>query len=191
MITMSSHYLHSDSTGILKRKEIATSFWYLITFRTHVFLGLVAITVGPTQFITSLRSSNKKIHRILGYLYIISVTLSSLAGLVIAPFAMGGVITTIGFSVLAILWFFATMNSVNAIVKGDLYNHQRWSYFSYALTFSAITQRTLLLVPLLTSVPFIPIYQLSAWLPWMLNILIAYSILRLSPSIKEYRLKNI
>ena len=54
--------------------------------------------------------------------------------------------------------------------------HKRWPQhglymeLSYALTFAAITQRSLLLVPLLTDVPFMPIYQLSAWLPWLLNL---------------------
>jgi hypothetical protein len=44
---------------------------------------------------------------------------------------------------------------------------------SYGLTFAAITQRTLLLVPLLTDIEFIFIYRLSAWLPWILNTAIA------------------
>ena len=46
MIIMSLHYFQSDSAGILKRKEIADSFWFLLTFRTHIFLGIVAISIG-------------------------------------------------------------------------------------------------------------------------------------------------
>lgn len=177
---MSSHYLHSDTTGILKGKEVASSFWYLLTFRTHVLFGLAAITAGPIQFIKRIRISNTRLHRAVGYLYIVSVLLSSLSGIVIAQFAMGGVITSIGFSVLAIAWFYTIIKSITAIWNRNFSNHEKWSYFSYALTFAAITQRSLLLIPLLTSVPFMPIYWLSAWLPWLLNLSIAYLILRFS-----------
>lgn len=170
MIAMSSHYLYSDDTGILRKKAVAKSLWYLITFRSHVFFGLIAICVGPLQFIERLRKSRKSLHKTLGYLYCSSVLLSSMAGLGIAQFAMGGWITSLGFSILAIFWFFTIIMLATAARSGDFKKHKKWSYFSYALTFAAISQRTLLLLPLLTSVPFMPIYQLSAWLPWLLNL---------------------
>ncbi|MEM8965827.1 MAG: DUF2306 domain-containing protein [Bacteroidota bacterium] len=180
MIVMSSHYLYSNTSGILKRKEVASSLWYLLTFRAHVLFGLFAITAGPIQFIKRIRTRNTRLHRVLGYFYFVGVILSSLSGSIVAQFAMGGRITSIGFSILAILWFYATVKSITAIRNGNISDHEKWSYFSYALTFAAITQRSLLLIPLLTGVPFMPIYQLSAWLPWLLNLSIAYLILRFS-----------
>ena len=185
MIVMSAHYLYADHSGILRKKEVASSLWYLASFRAHVLFGLIAITMGPFQFVTRIREKNKLIHRLLGYAYFMSVFISGLSGIVVAPFAMGGWITATGFSTLAILWLFTTAKSVVAIKSKDYISHKQWSYLSYALTFAAITQRTLLLIPLLTSVPFMPIYQLSAWLPWLLNLMIAYSLLRRSPLISN------
>ncbi len=176
MVVMSLHYFQSDSTGILKRKEIAESFWYLLTFRTHIFLGIIAISIGPFQFIKKLRVNYKTFHRIIGYIYSISVFLSGLSGIIIAQFAMGGWITTIGFSILSLTWLYTTIMAISAIRGGDVLNHKKWMFLSYGLSFAAITQRTLLLIPLLTEIPFIPIYQLSAWLPWLLNLSIAYSL---------------
>ncbi len=184
MVVMSFHYFLSDSAGILKRKEVANSFWYLFTFRTHILLGLVAITIGPFQFIKKLRSRYKALHRSIGYVYFVCVLLSASAGLIIAHFAMGGWITTIGFSILSIAWLYTTIKAVSAIIGGDAVNHEKWIFLSYALTFAAITQRTLLLVPLLTEIPFMPIYQLSAWLPWLLNLSIAYHLS------KRYTIQN-
>ena len=174
MVVMSLHYFQSESAGILKRKEFATSFWYLLSFRTHIFLGLVAIVVGPFQFIKKIRSTYKISHRIIGYLYFLSVLMSGLSGLIIAQFTMGGWITTVGFSAISIAWLFTTLNAVSSIRKGAILNHEKWMFLSYGLTFSAIIQRTLLLIPLLSETPFMPIYQLSAWLPWILNLNIAY-----------------
>ena len=174
MVVMSLHYFQSDSAGILKRKEFVNSFWYLFSFRTHIFLGLVAIVIGPFQFVKKIRSTYKILHRIIGYIYTVSVLFSGLAGLIIAQFAMGGWITTIGFSALSIAWLYTTVKAISSIRGGDILNHKKWMFLSYGLTFSAIIQRTLLLIPLLTETPFMPIYQLSAWLPWLLNLGIAY-----------------
>ena len=180
MAIMSLHYFQSDSAGILKRKEIADSFWYLFIFRTHIFLGLVAIVIGPFQFIKKIRNTYKTFHRIIGYIYTVSVFFSGFSGLIIAQFAMGGWITTIGFSILSLIWLYTTIKAISSIRGGDVLNHKKWMFLSYGLTFAAITQRTLLLIPLLTEIPFMPIYQLSAWLPWLLNLSIAYSLYKRS-----------
>ena len=180
MLVMSFHYFQSENTGILKRKEVAATLWYIVTFRIHIFFGLLAIITGPIQFVKRFRTRYTTSHRILGYTYFISVVFSSLSGLVVAQYAMGGRITAIGFTVLSILWFSMTLKSVIAISHNNYQAHRKWSILGYSLTFSAITQRTLLLIPLLTSVGFMPIYRLSAWLPWILNLLMAYR-LYLSP----------
>ncbi|MBR06971.1 MAG: hypothetical protein CMP48_04720 [Rickettsiales bacterium] len=165
-------------TNVAVRKEVASNLWYLLIFRGHVFFGLIAITVGPFQFVKRILKGNKSIHRRIGYVYFISVLISSVCGIMVAPFAMGGWITSLGFTILSVTWGLITVKSVLAIRGGDLESHQRWVFYSYGFTFSAITQRTLLLIPLLTNVSFMPIYQLSAWLPWILNLIIASLLLK-------------
>lgn len=173
MIAMSTHYLWQANTGILRSNPATEYWWYVFVFRMHIGLGLIAISTGPFQLIKGLRKRKPRLHKSVGYVYLLSVALSSFAGISVAPFSLGGLSTHIGFSVLGILWFSSTFLSLYFILRGDIQAHQRWTYFSFALTFAAITQRTLLLVPLLTACPFMPIYQLSAWLPWMLNLGIA------------------
>jgi len=176
MIAMSFHYLQNDNTGILPSKEVAKQTWYLFIFRTHIFFGLIAICIAPAQFPRRLRNRYPVLHKRLGYIYVASIALSGISGLIIAQFAMGGMISTLGFSLLSIIWLIVTSKAVAAAISRDLLAHQRWMTFSFALTFAAITQRTLLLIPLLTDVPFMPIYQLSAWLPWIVNLIIAHLI---------------
>ncbi len=176
MIVMSSHYLNSDISGILRRKEIALQWWYQLIFKSHVLFGLISITIGPFQFIKSLRKNHPITHRYIGYLYVFSIMTSGFAGLVVAPFAMGGLISSLGFSLLAMVWLLTTLKAILAVRSGNLMKHQKWMFISYGFTFSSITQRTMLLIPLFTSVPFIPIYQLSAWLPSVINSAIAYKL---------------
>lgn len=173
MLFMSFHYLHADATGILRKKEIASSFIYLLIFRTHVLFGIIAILIGPFQFIKKLTKQYSFLHRLLGYTYFFSVLLSGLAGLIIAQFAMGGWVTRVGFTMLSVLWLGITIKAVLAISKRNVVAHKKWIFLSYALTFAAITQRTTLLIPLFTAIPFMPVYQTSAWFPWIFNLFVA------------------
>jgi len=167
------HYFQDAVTGILKMKEIASNPIYLFCLRTHIALGIAAIFLGPSQFISKFRSKFTNLHRKMGYLYFTCVMVSSITGIIVAQYAMGGMITRIGFSILAIFWFKSALIALNSAKKLDFTRHKKWMYISYGLTFAAITQRTLLLVPLIFSIKFMSIYKLSAWLPWILNTLIA------------------
>ena len=173
MLVMSIHYFQEDITGILKGKEISSEIWFRYSLRIHIISGMLAIFIGPIQFIKKLRMRSTSVHRSLGFLYSISVIIGSISALVIAQFAMGGLISTLGFSLLAVIWLCATLLSVKEAIKGNFSTHKKWMFISYALTFAAIPQRTMLILAIVTNIPFIHIYQLSAWLPWILNIGIA------------------
>lgn len=176
MLVMSFHFFKFEVSGILKLKgaELLDGSWFRYFFKAHIFFGIIAITVGPFQFIKRIKSKLPKIHTTLGYFYLTSIILAGITGLVIAQYAMGGWISSFGFTLLAICWPVSTVLAVRSILKGDIEGHKKWMYLSYGLTFAAITQRTMLLIPLLTEVPFILVYRSSAWIPWLLNSAIAY-----------------
>lgn len=174
MLVMSLHYFQYEITGILKGKAIANTDWYRLCLKVHIIGGIVAIAVGPFQFIKAFRLRFKQVHRRIGYIYFVSIVLSSLTGLVVAQFAIGGRVSTIGFSTLAIFWLVTVVMAFQAILNGDLQGHKKWMYISYGLTFSAITQRTMLAMALFPGISFIVVYKLSAWLPWIFNAGVAF-----------------
>ncbi len=180
MIVMSLHYFQFDVTGILKGKEISDSSWYRLCLRTHILTGIFAMTIGPFQFIHKIRLHSVGMHRYIGYGYVINVALSGTMGLIVAQFAMGGWISVVGFSTLSVFWLWTTYAAIAAARRREIDKHKMWMYISYALTFAAIPQRTMLLLPLLTSIPFMIIYKFSAWLPWMMNTWIALRLHNLS-----------
>jgi len=173
MLIMSMHYFQEEITGILKGKNISSSLWYRLCLKTHIVFGIVAMLIGPFQFIKKIRTNYSKWHRRIGYVYFLSVIISSVTGLLVAQFALGGIISRIGFSFLAILWFVITLLALKSILKRNIKLHKKYMFISYALTFAAIPQRTMLLFPLFFSIDFIPVYRLSAWLPWILNTFLA------------------
>lgn len=174
MLVMSAHYFLEAQSGIMIGKSIASTNWYRLALRLHIFFGLIAMLIGIIQL---LPQQNRKRHRISGIVYVSSVAISGGFGLLVAQYAMGGWVTTLGFSFLAIVWLGTTFLGVKTAIQGQLVAHKKWMWFSYALTFAAIPQRTMLLIPLLTTVPFMPIYRLSAWLPWLLNLAVTYLLL--------------
>jgi uncharacterized membrane protein len=150
MLVMSLHFFQNETSGIMKYKDISANILYRLCFKSHILFGIIAIFTGPTQFLTRLRIKRLNIHRRLGYIYLSSVLISSVMGLLVAPFAMGGIVSTIGFSILAVFWFVSAIIAITSIRKKDIVTHKKWMYISYGLTFAAITQRTLLLIPLVT-----------------------------------------
>lgn len=178
MLIMSMHYFQGPNTGILKAKAAASSSLYLTIFYTHITGGLIGISIGPFQFIKRLRHRFSTAHKTIGMIYLIAIFSSGLAGLYIAPFAMGGPSAQLGFFLLAIVWLATTAQSVRQLWMGKYQAHGQWMIRSYALTFAAIPQRLMLLIPLFTSTEFLPIYRLSAWLPWIFQLLIAEAIIR-------------
>ncbi len=173
MMVMSFKYFFHEDVGILKAKDLKTHAWFLYTFRFHVGCGLLAITSGVIQLVKIIRIKFPSFHRYLGRVYVTAVFCSSITGLAIAQFAIGGIISSVGFSVLSLVWFCCTLMAFTSIRAGDISAHRNWMIRSYALTFASITQRTLLLVPLLTDISFVPVYQISAWAPWIFNLLFA------------------
>ncbi len=184
MLILSVHYFQGPDTGILKAKAVASSSLYLALFYTHITGGLVGISIGPFQFIKRFRLTFPMAHKTIGMVYLMAIFSSGLTGLCIAPFAMGGPSAQLGFFLLAMVWLGTTAQAVRQLWQGQYPAHGEWMIRSYAVTFAAVTQRLMLLIPLFTDIEFLPIYRLSAWLPWLLQLLIAEAIIRSYTSLK-------
>jgi uncharacterized membrane protein len=152
---------------------LANVFWN-IGFYTHITLGGIALLIGWTQFSVKLRTNKLKLHRQIGKVYVIAALVSALASVYIAMYATGGIIASLGFICLGIVWFYTTLRAYFEIRNGQVDNHQKMMIYSYAACFSAVTLRIYL--PILTIIfhDFIKAYLLVAWLCWIPNIIVAY-----------------
>jgi hypothetical protein len=162
--------------GLLASKEEAllSNIAWNIGFYGHILFGGLALLVGWVQFSKKLRNANLKRHRTIGRIYIISAIISGVCAIYIALYATGGIISTLGFMSLGILWLFFTSRAYLAVRKGDLQLHQGFMIYSYAACFAAVTLRIWL--PMLTIVfhDFTIAYRIVAWLCWVPNIIFAF-----------------
>lgn len=175
------YFVMDESQGFLSQKspELLESTVWNIAFRLHIFLGGIALLTGWSQFSNRLRTTKLSLHRTLGKIYIAAVLISGLAGLYIAFYATGGVISQWGFSLLAVAWLTTTSIAFGKIRAMNIDSHKRWMIRSYALAFAAVTLR--IYMPFMQAVmgmEFIDAYRIVAWLCWVPNLLVAELLVR-------------
>jgi hypothetical protein len=175
VITASYLSFKPDVNFLLVKQDIVNDSIWRPTFYIHVISGMLVILVGPFQFLKSFRTKFLNWHKLGGKIYAYSILLlAAPTGLIMAFYAEGGLWSTVAFSIMSILWFVTTFMAVIKIKQRKIEEHKMWMMRSYALSFAAVTLR--LLVPLfslfiLDNEDLITVS--TAWLSWMLNLLVA------------------
>ena len=151
----------------------------------HVGGGVVALLLGPFQFVSSLRARVLGLHRWLGRSYLTAILLGALGAFLLAPLAYGGAPSRLGFGALAVCWLSTAALAYLAIRRRKIQVHRRWMIRSYSLTFAAVTLR--LWLPALQGIglSFTSAYIAVAWISWLPNLLVAELYLR-----SEMRMKG-
>ena len=160
--------------------ELRTSFMARpLAINAHTLFGPIALVLGTIQLLPAMRSRRWRAHRILGRIYGIAAVILGCAGLYLSFYSAGGVITHIGFGLLAIALLITVVQGYLEIRRGDIVAHREWMLRSYVLIFAAVTLR--LWQPLLIIAHdgnFLAAYKWVAWVSWVPNILFAEWIIR-------------
>ena len=141
---------------------------------THVFGAFFALTLGPWQFSTRLRSWSVTLHRWLGRLYLgFGVLVGGFAGLYMAFHAFGGIVARAGFACLALGWLYTGARALLAIRTGRVAEHREWMIRNFSLTLAAVMLRLYLPASLASGFAFEAAYPVVAWLCWVPNVFVA------------------
>lgn len=159
-----------------KTPELLSSPIWNISFYAHIAFGGISLLVGWLQFSKKLRVNRPKLHRNIGKIYFTAVFISGIAGLYIALFATGGVISATGLMSLSLIWLYTTLMGLLSIRKGNVAQHQSMLVYSYAATFAGVGLRILLPILIIIFSDFISAYRIVTWLCWVPNIGVAYLI---------------
>ena len=150
----------------------------------HVLCGMLAVLIGPLQFVRRLRRRFVRAHRACGAVYLASATGLGVTGLILAPTAYTGPLTSLAFTLLGLATLFTTWTALRMILAGRYGEHRRWMIRSFSLILAGVTLRVW--VPLyyglsgtgLVDFSFETAYATIAWLCWVPNLLIALWITR-------------
>lgn len=159
--------------GLLHTKDklLLETVWWQVAFINHIGFGGVALLVGWANFVDGWRLRHPKWHKLIGMLYVLSVLVSGLSGLMVGYCATGGRWAAAGFMTLAVIWLITTLRAWWSIKNGLVDAHKKAMLYSYACTFAAVTLRIYL--PVLASIfdAFEPAYRVVAWLCWVPNVI--------------------
>lgn len=175
---VASRYLQFDpSTYFAEQREIYLRRETILGL--HIAGGMLALLLGPWQFVERIRVRWPRVHRSMGYGYVVGVGTGAAGGLLLASTAYGGVVSSLGFGALAVLWAWTTLRGVLSARNGIASEHRRWMVMSFSLSFAAVTLRLMLGAVQgfddagLSPVSFATAYPLIAWLCWVPNLALA------------------
>jgi len=157
-----------------KSEELLSDVIWNSGFYGHIIFGGLALLIGWVQLSKKLREQNLERHRIIGKVYVIAAIIGGLCGCYLALYATGGIISSLGFMCLGLLWLYTTIQAYIAIKKRDIKLHQAFMIYSYAACFAAVTLRFWL--PILSYVfgDFVTAYRIVAWFCWVPNMIFAF-----------------
>jgi hypothetical protein len=150
----------------------------------HICGAMVALAVGPIQFLPRLRRGHARVHRTLGVVYVCAATVGGLAGLGLASTAYTGAVASLGFATMAVCFLACTWTGLVMILQGRVAEHRRWMIRSFSLVFGGVTLRLILGTYSAVEgsvsgwLPFHTVYTVTSWLCWVPNLLLAFWITR-------------
>ena len=164
--------LSSKSDELLKN-----TFWNIF-FYIHIICSGIALLVGWSQFSQKLRKNHLQLHQRIGKIYLASCLSGAMAGIYIAFYATGGLVASLGFTCLGIIWFSTTLSAYIHIKNGRIRQHEIMMIYSYAACFAAVMLRIWLPLLMMLLKDFIRAYLIVAWLCWVPNLIVAVLLTR-------------
>jgi len=164
---------------LFKQQVVGNPYW-MAFFYIHIFSITLCLLAGLTQFSSRFLQENKKLHRIIGKIYVYNILIINVpACFVLGLFSNGGLIGITGFIVQDILWAYFTTAAVLSIKKGDITGHRNSMILSYAVTVTAITFRIIKNLFYHEALhDYELFYGMNVWLSLIINLSIAFFIIK-------------
>jgi uncharacterized membrane protein len=123
-----------DSTSPIAQ-HFAPAKWYVLV---HGFFAAIAMAVAAFQFSNRLRARYLRIHRVLGYVYVISVLAATPLAVVVAMKLSASPSRFVANCVNSSGWLVTTLIALYCVRTGNIAQHRRWMIRSYpwAMTFT-------------------------------------------------------
>ncbi|MFD7074768.1 DUF2306 domain-containing protein [Nocardioides sp. NPDC059952] len=193
LVTALPRYVGLDPSQSLVPTDRGPAFYPALVM--HIFFGSVMLCCGVLQLWPWLRNNHPKVHRWTGRTYVITAIPTGLAALVTSQFPAAGPSQQVGNTFLAVLFLLFTVQGYRAARQRRFKDHREWMYRSYAMAFSIVANRFWGMVMIMVFVPEVmtgadlgtedptlaSAAAASAWVSWVVNLLIAEWIIHRKP----------
>jgi len=167
------YYKPDFTSGFLADKQAIFDGIFKYGLYAHIVSAPTVLFAGLLQFNRKLRERFLKFHKLLGRIYIFLILfVAAPGGLIMAFYAFGGILATINFIILAILWWIFTFIAFKKIRNKEIILHQKYMTRSMILTISAILFRFYSFVGAQFGFGGEAFYVFIVFMSWIPNLLI-------------------
>ena len=170
-------YLSGDPDTFFDQQRL-TYMAHLTPLMLHVSGAVVALSLGPWQFVRGLRSRWPGVHRAVGRVYVLAVLATGVGGLLLAPTTHTGPLAGLAFALLALGTLASTAMAFVAIRRRQIARHKVWMTRSYAFIFTGVSFRLWVFLLSVLGLSFDTAYVVGAWIAWPINLAVAEVLLR-------------
>ncbi|KEQ24705.1 DUF2306 domain-containing protein [Paenibacillus tyrfis] len=117
------------------KRAVVLPVWLNVMY-VHIVFACVAMIAGAINFSTKILSKHRRLHRVNGYLYLLSVAVVVLTSGYMAPYSTGGKINSIAFNVMNLIFMGLTIAAIVQIKRKQVDSHRKWMVRSYAFCFT-------------------------------------------------------
>lgn len=162
-----------DNGFLLTKSEPVRYSAYLPAFYVHIVTGSIVLITGIFQFNRWIRTHHAAWHRSAGMIYLFVILIfTAPSGLVMSLYANGGLVAGAGFALLALLWWYFTLQGFLHAKLKNWEVHRECMIRSYALTFAAVLLRLYSFFFALAGFRGEFVYILIAWISWVPNLIV-------------------
>jgi uncharacterized membrane protein len=159
----------------------------------HIIFGVVALLLGPFQFVTHIRHSRPGLHRMLGRFYLAAIAVGATAAIIVLLSVQRSLPGETGLYALASAWLVTSGMALAAVRLRQFEQHREWMIRSYVVTFAFVVFRVG--TDLLTAWDVAPRRQVTdsmGWLCWAVPLLVTEVALqgrKILASVREERIR--
>lgn len=107
----------------------------------HIVGGTVALFAGPFQLWSGLQARFRRLHRGIGYAYVVGIAVAASSSFYLAFFTSANF--GLALFILAVVWWLSIAMALVAIWNRRIDAHREWMIRSYIVTFSFVSYRFL------------------------------------------------
>ena len=107
----------------------------------HILGGIVALMLGPLQFLDGLRRSRPRLHRIVGRIYLGAIAVAASAAIYVLVGVQRSLMFETGLYGLATAWVVTSVMALLSIRLRQIDQHREWMIRSYVVTFGFVVFR--------------------------------------------------
>jgi hypothetical protein len=132
-----------DAVGFLSHKSglkriVHVSVWITV-LDVHIAFSSVALLTGAMNFSNGILQRYRIVHRMTGYVYLLSVLVVLLTSGYMAPYATGGKVVSVMFNLWNLAWFAVTLMAFVYIKQKRIPEHRNWMIRSYIFCFTNLS----------------------------------------------------